>query len=213
MIDMSAAFDTVSRCKLMKQLEAFIEPHEMRMMHLLITDVKLMVRIGKTLGVPIDTNIGVAQGDCLPALLFIFYLAHIIGPISSETNREDHDGEIRWSDLDWVIDRDIHNITLDPKYADDITFIRSHPSKMNKVKRIIPEMLANGNLQENKRKRKEYMVPGDNNWKHCKCLGTLLDTETDIQRRKGLTIYTTKSIPQSQTNDQNKSQNFRSVCQ
>ena len=90
MIDMSAAFDTVSRCKLMKQLEAFIEPHEMQMMHLLITDVKLMVRIGKTLGVPIDTNIGVAQGDCLSALLFIFYLAHVIGPISSETNREDH---------------------------------------------------------------------------------------------------------------------------
>ena len=28
MIDMSVAFDTVSRCKLMKQLEAFIEPHE-----------------------------------------------------------------------------------------------------------------------------------------------------------------------------------------
>ena len=98
------------------------------MMHLLITDVKLMVRIGKMLGVPIDTNIGVAQGDCLSALLFIFYLAHVIGPISPETNREDHAGEIRWSDLDWVIDRDIHNITLDPKYADDTTFIRSHPS-------------------------------------------------------------------------------------
>ena len=171
MMDMSAAFDTVSRCKLMKQLEAFIEPHEMRMMHLLITDVKLMVRIGKTLGVPIDTNIGVAQGDCLSALLFIFYLAHVIGPISSETNI----------------------VTLDPKYADDITFIRSHPSKMNKVKRIIPEMLANGNLQENKTKR-EYMVPGDNNWKHCKCLGTLLDTKTDIHRRKGLTINTINTL-------------------
>ena len=94
MIDMSAAFDTVSRSKLMKQLEAFLQPHEMRMLHLLITDVKLMVRIGKTLGVAIDTNIGVAQGDCLSALLFIFYLAHVIGPISPETNREDHDGEV-----------------------------------------------------------------------------------------------------------------------
>ena len=50
---------------------------------------------------------------------------------------------------------------------------------MNKVKRVIPEMLANGNLQENKTKREEYMVPGDYNWKNCKCLGSLLDTETD----------------------------------
>ena len=164
------------------------------MMHLLITDVKLMVRIGKTLGVAIDTNIGVPQGDCLSALLFIFYLAHIIGPITPGTTREDHDGEVLWSDLDWLIERDVHNIAQDPKYAEDITFIRSHPSKMNKVKRIIPEMLANGNLQENKTKREEYMVPGDNNWKNCKCLGSLLDTETDIQRRKGLAISTLNTL-------------------
>ena len=194
MIDMSAAFDTVSRSKLMKQLETILEPHEIRMMHLLITDVKLMVRIGKTLGVPIDTNIGVAQGDCLSALLFIFYLAHIIGPISPETNREDHDGEICWSDLDWLIERDVHKIALDPKYADDITFIRSHQSKMNKVKRVLPEMLADGNLQENKTKREEYVVPGDHSWKNCKCLGSLLDTETDIVRRKGLAISTINTL-------------------
>ena len=68
----------------------------------------------------IETNIGVAQGDH-----FIFYLAHIIGPISPETSREDHDGEVNWSDLDWIIDRDEHNIVIDPKYADNITFIRS----------------------------------------------------------------------------------------
>ena len=55
-------------------------------------------------------------------------------------------------------------------------------------------MLANGNLQENKTKREEYMVPGDNNWKHYKCLGTLLDTETDIQRRKRLTINTINTL-------------------
>ena len=44
MIDMSASFDTVSRSTLMKQLEALLEPHEMRMMHLLITDVKQAFR-------------------------------------------------------------------------------------------------------------------------------------------------------------------------
>ena len=115
MIDMSAAFDTVSRKILLKQLEPILEPHELRMMHLLITDVKLMVRVGKT-GDPIKTNIGVAQGDCLSALLFIFYLSHIIEPISPHTSREDHEGQLLWSALDWLTDKDTHEIQIDPKY-------------------------------------------------------------------------------------------------
>ena len=61
MIDMSAAFDTVSRSQLLQQLETFLEPYELRMMHLLITDIQLQVRIGDTIGKPIFTNIGVAQ--------------------------------------------------------------------------------------------------------------------------------------------------------
>ena len=49
MIDMSAAFDTVSRNILLNQLEVILEPHEMRMLHLLINEVKLNVRIGHTI--------------------------------------------------------------------------------------------------------------------------------------------------------------------
>ena len=189
MIDMSGAFDTVCRNKLLQQLEEYLEPHEMRMIHLLIADVNLMVRIGKEIGEGIKTNIGVIQGDCLSALLFIFYLAHIIKPISLETTREDHSNEIIWSELDWIIERDIHKIAIDPKYADDITFIRSNNSKMNKVKRSIPKMLEDGNLRENLSKREEYTVPNeDEKWKKCKCLGSLVDTENDIHRRKGITM-------------------------
>ena len=49
MIDMSAAFDIVSRNILLNQLEYILEPHEMRMLHLLINEVKLNVRIGHTI--------------------------------------------------------------------------------------------------------------------------------------------------------------------
>ena len=45
MIDMSAAFDTVSCSTLMKQLEALLEPHEMRMMHLLVPRWRNVLRI------------------------------------------------------------------------------------------------------------------------------------------------------------------------
>ena len=196
MIDMSQAFDTVNRSELMRQLEVFLEPNEMRMMYLLVKDVKLKVRIGKLTGDRISTTIGVCQGDCLSALLFIFYLAHIIKPFPEHTSREDHYKDLNfWSDLDWLVEKDRHKIQIDPKYADDVTFIRSHISKINMVKRTIPDMLKEGNLIENQSKREQYKIPDeDEKWKKCKCLGTLIDTEEDLKRRKGLTMDAMKTF-------------------
>ena len=47
MIDMSKAFDTVNRSKLMSFLERHLEPNEMRMMYILINELTLKVRINK----------------------------------------------------------------------------------------------------------------------------------------------------------------------
>ena len=44
------------------------------MMSLLIKDVDLRVKVGKEIGENIKTEIGIAQGYCLSAALFIFYL-------------------------------------------------------------------------------------------------------------------------------------------
>ena len=75
------------------------------------------------------------QGDCLSALLFIFYLAHIITDIPLGTIKEDHhEGEICWSELYWLIDRDENKVAIDPKYDDDVTFIRSSKSEIQKLK-------------------------------------------------------------------------------
>ena len=195
MIDMSKAFDTVSRSKLMEQLEQILEEHEMRMMYLLVNGVNLKVRIDGKLCEWIKTNIGVAQGDCLSALLFIYFLAHILKPIHQETVREDHTNEVFWSELDWVINRDKINLELDPKYADDVTFIRSHIGKINKIKRVLPSILEEGNLIENETKREEYHVPSEREeWKSCKCLGSYVDRETDIQHRKGLAISSMRTL-------------------
>ena len=191
MIDMSAAFDTISRSQLISQLSNRLKPNEMRMVHLLITDVKLYVRVGKTTGKEIMSNIGVAQGDCLSALLFIFYLAYVIHEISRETTREDHRDRVLWSALDWVIDRAIHRIEIDPKYADGLTFIRSDKSQMRNVKRAIPQMLSDGNLEENKSKREDYDIPStDDSWKKCKFLGSMIDTENDCKNRTVLAAGT-----------------------
>ena len=75
LLDMSKAFDTVCRNKLLKDLQEVLEPDEMHMMAILISDVVLTVKVGKELGEQFKTEVGIAQGDCLSAVLFIFYLA------------------------------------------------------------------------------------------------------------------------------------------
>ena len=72
---MSKAFDTVCRNKLLTDLQEVLEPDEMHMMAILISDVVLTVKLGKELGEQFKTEVGIAQGDCLSAVLYIFYLA------------------------------------------------------------------------------------------------------------------------------------------
>ena len=71
LLDMSKAFDTVNRSKLMKILKDILTPSELHMMHLLVNDVILNVSIGSNIGEDILTAIRICQGDCLSALLFI----------------------------------------------------------------------------------------------------------------------------------------------
>ena len=78
LLDMSKAFDTVKRNMLMKQLKEILDEDELHIMKVLLTSVKLKVRIGKELGKEIVTNIGVPQADCLSPILFTLYLANAL---------------------------------------------------------------------------------------------------------------------------------------
>ena len=102
MLDMSKAFDTVNRSTLMQILQTILTPGELHMMYLLITDVTLNVKIGSKIGKYILTAIGICQGDCLSASLFIIYLAYALKSLPPYTERPDHRLTM-WSVLDWVI--------------------------------------------------------------------------------------------------------------
>ena len=55
---MSKAFDTVCRNKLLTDLQEVLEPDEMHMMPILISDVVLTVNVGKELGEQFKTADG-----------------------------------------------------------------------------------------------------------------------------------------------------------
>eukprot|EP00795_Rhopilema_esculentum_P001915 gene1915-biopygen10441 len=105
LLDMSKAFDTVRRGRLLKDLQEILQPDELHLMFLLVKDVNLRVKVGKEKGENIKTEIGIAPGDCLSAVLFIFYLAR-----SRNTENAAADPS-----------RKNNYFEINPQYADDIT--------------------------------------------------------------------------------------------
>ncbi len=96
LMDMSKAFDTVKRGKLIKQLQDILQPDELHMILLLIKYITLQVRYSCTLGKKFRTNTVVPQGDGLSPILFTLYLAkalnyeHVNNATSDHTYTKKH---------------------------------------------------------------------------------------------------------------------------
>ena len=66
-----------------------------------------------------------------------------------------------------------------------------------RVKKDLPIKLAKRDLTINETKTENYIICRqncDNAWKECKLLGSLLDTELDIKRRKELAVDAAKKL-------------------
>ena len=80
---------------------------------------------------------------------------------------------------------------IDQQYADDISKISTSISAIEKMKDELPVKLAQQGLKINGSKTEEYTIQRancDSRWRDCKLLGSLLDTQNDINRRKVLAI-------------------------
>ena len=78
LFDMSKAFDTVNRQKLFEHLENILNPDELHLLSIITNFTKVKVKVNNVFGTMFITLIGIMQGDCLSALLFIFYLAECL---------------------------------------------------------------------------------------------------------------------------------------
>ena len=121
LIHISKAFDTVDRNKLFEQLENILSEDELHILSILTNEPKITVKVGNTLGDQFITSIGIMQGDCLSAVLFIFYLACCINEV-----------EIRHE-----------NFIIKPKYADDTTYIATDKKEIEVIENMIPKCLSN----------------------------------------------------------------------
>ena len=68
---------------------------------------------------------------------------------------------------------------INQEYADDISIITTDPHNITHIKSTIRPKLENRNLHINETKTEEYEIKrnGNENWKKCKLLGSLLDTD------------------------------------
>ena len=184
LIDMSKAFDTVNRNILFEHLEDILHDDELYILHRLTNNPQIAVKIGNTTGKLFTTTTGIMQGDCLSAILFIYYLAMCLRrPIYTKTR----------------------GFLINPMYTDDLTLAGTNQQQIQDTKTVMTARLKEYDLKVNETKTEKYIIPrppppppppttveellahkqNRNNWSN---LDWLLDTSYDIERRKGITL-------------------------
>ena len=189
------AFDTVQRKPLFDELQEILPEDELHMIYILINDVNLKVRCGKTTRGKINTNIGVPQGDCLSPDLFILYLA---ATLETKRNREDHDyskpsscstvANHRYPHVEeHSYNRTKDTILIDKQYADDIGWAANKVQNISSLEANITARIQKYNLHINKGKTEQCCIKRNGEEHLEKVQISRKPLEHDIKRRKQLT--------------------------
>ena len=167
-IDMTSAFDTIDRTKLLEVCATFLEEDEVRIIEILLSNTSLELHCGDSSKI-IPTLTGSPQGDGLSPTLFIIYLEAALKDVRSAltTNNKRSPNELA--------------------YADDVDFIFENRKEAEENHDIIANTLKNWNLIVNKSKTEFTTISRTTEeWEDTKKLGSLLDSSKDIDRRKNL---------------------------
>ena len=185
-IDMSAAFDTVDRRKLLKILKQIVDEDELRMIRFLLSNTTINIKInGSTEKHPFKSNIGIPQGDGLSPVLFTIYLEAALREVRK--HRESTSRGKHMTEHDYA-EQEKSNLPEEIAYADDVDFIGlNEHADIEEIQRILAEY----NLQVNREKTEYTDIERKNNineeeWKNVKKVGSLIGEKEDIARRKTL---------------------------
>ena len=131
LLDMSKAFDTVNRRTLLADLQEVLEPDELYLLSILTNRPHLSVTVDGETGEKFPTYVGICQGDCLSAVLFIFYLSCAL---------KEEPGDQVPEDL---------KAFLDLFYADDLTYATTSAEHRTIIRKETPRKLEKYNLFTN----------------------------------------------------------------
>ena len=212
LLDMSKAFDTVDRMKLFDELEEILEDDEIHILSKLTNQPEIKVKIHNKVSNSFITNTGIMQGDCLSAILFILYLAKCLKkPLKIKMKGFSIQPKFA-DDLTFLgtskvqideIEKKLPNILKE--YNLEVNLTKTEKYEIPRPQPTPPPPTEEALLKHKeekicwsaldwianyKSKAEENKEP---NWKECKLLGSKLGTQSDIQRRKGLTIDSIRS--------------------
>ena len=137
LLDMSKAFDTVNRKILFDHFEETLAPDELYIMSRLTKCPEIQVKVCQEYRNRFKSTVGIMQGDCLSAVLFIYYLAKCFKGEQTQ----------------------MHGFYLCPKYVDDITYVTTSLEKSEEIERYTHPKLKYYNLQVNQSKTEKYQIP------------------------------------------------------
>ena len=175
-IDLSRAFDTIRRDKLLEVLQSFLDEPELRMIRFLLAATSLEPRLSTGDCHAFASTVGTPQGDSLSPVLFTVYLEAALRDLRS-----------RIPPRPPADDR----LPLDVEYADDIDFISYSKPYLNDIERVAPACLAEWSLQLNAAKTERTSVSrqvdrAHEPWRTTRKLGSLLGDAEDVARRMHL---------------------------
>ena len=187
-IDMSSAFDTIHRDKLLKIVENILNEDELRILRVLLADTTLEIKIQNAEACPFTSNIGSPQGDSISGPLFTIYLNHALQQIRNKMQEEPID--VRNINLQWIEKRE-SNIPDMIAYADDCDFITEIDEEKERIYQRAKDVMTDMNLIVNEDKTEQTTVKRgtkeeESKWRNVIKLGSKLGDREDIERRKGL---------------------------
>ena len=192
-IDMSSAFDTIDRNKLLQIIETFLSEDDVRMIRRLLSKTTLEIRVKGANTKPFESNIGSPQGGSISGPLFEIYFENSLQDVRGEV--ESFKTQIQFNTSDTALPDEMI-------YADDCDFITTDDRVKQYINKNADRILLQHDLLVNTDKTENTTLerlPGKNaaekeSWRKVKKLGSLLGDREDIARRKQLSTTSLRKL-------------------
>ena len=148
-IDMSSAFDTIRRNKLIEILETFFDEDEMRITRLLLSDTKLEIKMRGTETESFTSNIGSPQGDGSSGKFFDIYFEYALKKVRDKLELHKPNEQITLNN------NTITELTLPEEaiYTDDADFMTEILQKKIRIQNDVKDVLEKDNLLMKQKQR------------------------------------------------------------